>query len=1349
VQVEVYNCIGNYVTYGYTNGSGVYTTTSGLPSGTYYAVTWNSEGYLDELYNNIACPGGSCTVTSGTPISVTEGTTTTGINFGLAPGGRISGTVTDAGTSSPLANVEVDVYDSAGNWVTYGYTNSSGVYTSSYGLPSGTYYAMTWNSQGYLDELYDNIACPLGSCTVTSGTPISVTVGTTTTGVNFGLAAGGRISGTVTDAATSTPLASVSVRIYNSGGSQVTSGNTNSSGVYTTSRGLPSGTYYVRTSNSQGYLDELYDNIACAGSCTVTGGTAITVTAGATTTGIDFGLALGGRISGTVTDAGTGLPLGGVYVYVYNSSGSQVTSGYTDCSGVYTSSAGLPSGTYYAMTWNSQGYLDELYDNIACALGSCTVTSGTAVSVTAGATTTGIDFGLPRGGRISGTVTDAATSAPLASVGVYVYNAAGNWLTYGYTNSSGVYSTYSGLPSGTYYVLTWNSEGYLDELYNNVACPGSSCTVTGGTPISVTVGSTTTGINFGLARGGRISGTVTDAATSSPLARVYVYVYDSGGSQVTYGYTNGSGAYTSYSGLPSGNYYVRTSNSLGYLDELYDNIACPFGSCTVTSGTAISVTLGVTKTGINFGLAPGGRISGTVTDAGTSSPLAGVYVYVYDSGGSQVTSGNTNSSGVYTSSRGLPSGTYYARTSNSQGYLDELYDNIACPGSCTVTSGTPIGVTAGTTTTGINFGLAPGGRISGTVTDAATSLPLANVQVRIYSSSGSSVTSGYTNSSGVYTTSTGLLSGTYYARTSNSLGYIDELYDDIACPGGSCTVTGGTPISVTVEATTAGIDIDLTAGGRISGTVTDAATSLPLADVEVDVYTSTGAYLTYGYTNGSGVYTTNTGLPTGTYYARTYNSQGYIDELYNNIACPGSSCTVTGGTPISVTVGSTTTGINFGLARGGRISGTVTDAGTGAPLASVSLYVYSTSGSYVSRGYTNSSGVYTTYNGLPTGTYYARTSNSQGYLDELYNNLPCPGGSCTVTSGTPISVTAGATTTGINFGLARGGRISGTVTDAFTAQPLASVEVDIYNSAGSYVTYGYTNSSGVYTSYSGLPSGTYYARTWNSQGYLDELYNNIACYLGSCTVTSGTPISVTAGTTTAGINFGLALGGRISGTVTDAGTSLPLAGVYVYIYNSSGGQLTYGYTNSSGVFTSYYALPSGTYYARTSSSLGYIDELYSNIACPGGACTVTSGTPITVTAGATTTGIDFGLDPNPGLGFYTMVPCRVLDTRGADGPALAAGTERTFTVTGGSCGIPATAKAISVNVTVTAATQNGNVRLYPAGIPQPLVSTINYSVGVTRANNATVSLSASGQVAVIAAPSGTVHFILDVNGYYE
>jgi hypothetical protein len=134
--------------------------------------------------------------------------------------------------------------------------------------------------------------------------------------------------------------------------------------------------------------------------------------------------------------------------------------------------------------------------------------------------------------------------------------------------------------------------------------------------------------------------------------------------------------------------------------------------------------------------------------------------------------------------------------------------------------------------------------------------------------------------------------------------------------------------------------------------------------------------------------------------------------------------------------------------------------------------------------------------------------------------------------------------------------------------------------------------------------------------------------------------------------------------------------------------------------------------------------------------------------------ITITVDDNPTPpGFFTVIPCRVLDTRTPDGPlggpALVANAARTFAIAG-QCGIPASVKAVSVNVTVTGASVNGNLRLYPSGIPMPLVSTVNYTAGITRANNAIVPLSALGElVAFCTQATGGVHFILDVNGYFQ
>lgn len=125
-----------------------------------------------------------------------------------------------------------------------------------------------------------------------------------------------------------------------------------------------------------------------------------------------------------------------------------------------------------------------------------------------------------------------------------------------------------------------------------------------------------------------------------------------------------------------------------------------------------------------------------------------------------------------------------------------------------------------------------------------------------------------------------------------------------------------------------------------------------------------------------------------------------------------------------------------------------------------------------------------------------------------------------------------------------------------------------------------------------------------------------------------------------------------------------------------------------------------------------------------------------------------------GAQFHTLTPCRAVDTRGAagpyGGPALAHLGTRTFLLFG-RCGIPGSAKAVAVNLTVTQSTNGpGFLTLYPAGAALPLASSINYKAGQTRANSAVMPLGATGGLnAYCQQGSGTVHFILDVYGYFE
>ncbi len=123
-------------------------------------------------------------------------------------------------------------------------------------------------------------------------------------------------------------------------------------------------------------------------------------------------------------------------------------------------------------------------------------------------------------------------------------------------------------------------------------------------------------------------------------------------------------------------------------------------------------------------------------------------------------------------------------------------------------------------------------------------------------------------------------------------------------------------------------------------------------------------------------------------------------------------------------------------------------------------------------------------------------------------------------------------------------------------------------------------------------------------------------------------------------------------------------------------------------------------------------------------------------------------------GFFTVSPCRVIDTRNpsgaAGGPALVANATRVFPVAG-ACGIPSDAKTVSANVTVVGPLAPGNLRIYPGNTAIPPTSVISFRTGRTRANNAMMVLATDGigTIGVRNDAPGSVHLVVDVNGYFK
>jgi len=123
------------------------------------------------------------------------------------------------------------------------------------------------------------------------------------------------------------------------------------------------------------------------------------------------------------------------------------------------------------------------------------------------------------------------------------------------------------------------------------------------------------------------------------------------------------------------------------------------------------------------------------------------------------------------------------------------------------------------------------------------------------------------------------------------------------------------------------------------------------------------------------------------------------------------------------------------------------------------------------------------------------------------------------------------------------------------------------------------------------------------------------------------------------------------------------------------------------------------------------------------------------------------------LNFYTVIPCRVADTRSDSGktgvfgpPIINAGGTRDFPVSQAGCNVPFSAQAYSLNMTVVPPGPLAYLTTWPSGFTQPLVSTLNAFDGQVVANAALVPAGSNGSVSVFV--SNTSNVIVDVNGYF-
>ncbi|MCL4446338.1 MAG: carboxypeptidase regulatory-like domain-containing protein, partial [Actinobacteria bacterium] len=608
---------------------------------------------------------------------------------------------------------------------------------------------------------------------------------------------------------------------------------------------LVTGTYTVDFVTDSGYCDP--GNNAYVGqwykdASSQASATSVSVTAGSPTTGIDPSLVNLGIITGTVTNS-SGTGLSGICVNVYSSSGYTGNITTTGTGGTY-SVTGLATGTYTVdFVTGDSGYCDpgnnayvgQWYKDAS------TQASATSVSVTVGSTTSGVDAALTTPGSITGTVTN---SSGVAVSGICVYaGISNNWVSVR-TATTGTGGTYrvTGLATGTYSVdfVTGcgNTANVLGQWYKDASTQASA------TSVSVTVGSTTSGVDATLATGGSITGTVTNSSGTG-LSGICVGVYSSNGYDGTT--TTGTGGTYSLTGLATGTYSVEFTGGCGsagsYLNQWYKDASSQ------ASATAISVTAGSTTSGIDASLVvPPGSITGTVTNS-SGTGVSGVCVDAYTGGSSPTATATTGTGGTY-SVTGLAAGSYTVEFSGGCGnvgsYIGQWYNDAS-----TQASATRVSVTAGSTTSGVDASLATGGSITGTVTNSS-GLGVSGVCVGVsLSSSSSGFAGGATTGTGGTYSVTGLATGSYivvFYSCGPTGDYAFQWYNDAS------TQASATRVSVNAGSTTSGIDASLLPPVAV------ATTSLPTGRVNTSysvALTASGGAAPYTWLITSGT------LPSG------------------------------------------------------------------------------------------------------------------------------------------------------------------------------------------------------------------------------------------------------------------------------------------------------------------------------------------------------------------------------------------------------------------------------------------------------------------------------------------------------
>lgn len=310
-------------------------------------------------------------------------------------------------------------------------------------------------------------------------------------------------------------------------------------------------------------------------------------------------------------------------------------------------------------------------------------------------------------------------------------------------------------------------------------------------------------------------------------------------------------------------------------------------------------------------------------------------------------------------------------------------------------------------------------------------------------------------------------------------------------------------------------------GGGLTGRVRELGTGSPVAGLDLDLFTGLAELVGYDAgTDTTGFYDFGI-VPVGTYAVRVdpTGDQPWADRYYDD------SADLAGATYVTVTQSQVTSGIDFVLERLLFISGSVTDAATGADLALVDLDVLSPDGVTLNGydGRTDESGAYV-IGPIEPGSYLLRVDAGADdpWVDQYHPGV------LRLSQATPITLTT-SDADGIDFALPRGGWIRGTIARSVDGTPLAGIDLDVFFPDGEPIPSvdADTDSLGRYR-IGPLPTGQFVLRADPDPILaLETLY-----WPTAVTVNSASAVQVLVGLDTSAIDF--SLGALVATSIPDA-----------------------------------------------------------------------------------------------------------------------------------------------------------------------------------------------------------------------